>query len=86
MLSSGRSRATIAKEYFEMQKLKRVLNVKVSGRRQLIELMQALGEMDADIIAESRPGSVKIRIYGEKDEVRALTKKILALTSRSQSS
>jgi len=65
-------------------RLKRVLSVKVADTRQAVEIMRALGELEADIIAESRPGVVKIRIYGSKEEVRDLTRKILAITSARQ--
>ena len=63
-----------------MSKLKHVLSVRVADTGQVIELMQALGKLDADIVAESRPGVVKIRIYGSKEEVRELKHKILAFT------
>jgi len=62
-------------------RLKRVLSVKVADTGQAVEIMRALGELEADIIAESRPGIVKIRIYGSKEEVRDLTRKILAITA-----
>jgi len=63
-----------------MSKLECVLSVKVADTGQVIELMQALGKLDADIVAEARPGVVKIRIYGSKEEVRELKHKILAFT------
>ena len=67
-------------------KLKRTLSVKVANTGQAVELMRALGELEADIIAESRPGVVKIRIYGSKEEVRDISRKILAITSAQQKS
>lgn len=67
-----------------MSRLKRVLSVKVADTGQAVELMRALGELKADIIAESRLGIVKIRIYGSKEEVRDLARKILAITSARQ--
>lgn len=69
-----------------MSKLKRTLSVKVANTGQAVELMRALGELEADIIAESRPGVVKIRIYGSKEEVRDISRKILAITSAQQKS
>lgn len=65
-------------------RLKRVLSVKVADTKQAVELMRALGELEADIIAESRPGIVKIRIYGSKEEVRDLTHKIFAIIGARQ--
>lgn len=67
-------------------RLKRTLSVKVANTGQAIELMRMLGELDADIIAESRPGVVKIRIYGSKDEIRDLARKILAVADARQKS
>jgi len=67
-----------------MSRLKHVLSVKVADTWQAVEIMWALGELEADITAESRPGIVKIRIYGSKEEVRDLTRKILAITSARQ--
>jgi len=63
-----------------MSNVKHVLSVKVADTGQMVELMQALGKLDADIVAEARPGVVKIRLYGSKEEVRELKRKILAFT------
>ena len=65
-------------------RIKRTLSVKVANTGQSVELMRMLGELDADIIAESRPGVVKIRIYGSKDEIRDLSRKILAVADAQQ--
>jgi hypothetical protein len=67
-------------------RLKRTLSVKVANTRQAVELMRMLGELEADIIAESRLGVVKIRIYGSKDEIRGLARKILAVADAQQKS
>lgn len=64
-----------------MPRLKRTLSVKVADTGQMVELMQTLGKLNADIIAESRLGIVKISLYGSKEEVRELKHKILAFTS-----
>jgi len=69
-----------------MQKLKRTLNVKVTSTGQMVKLMRDLSELGAEIIAESRPGAVKISIYGSKDDIRDLTHKILALAARGKGS
>lgn len=65
-------------------RLKRTLSVRVANTGQAVELMRVLGELDADIIAESRPGVVKIRIYGSKDEIRDLARKISAVVDAQQ--
>lgn len=49
---------------------------------EVVDLVKALEEIDADLIVESQPGTVKIRVYGTKDEVRETIQKILALTKR----
>jgi hypothetical protein len=67
-------------------RIKRTLSVKVANTGQAVELMRMLGELDADIIAESRLGVVKIRIYGSKDEIRDLARKILAVADAQQKS
>jgi hypothetical protein len=67
-------------------RLKRTLSIKVANTGQAVELMRMLSELDADIIAESRPGVVNIRIYGSKDEVRDLARKILAVVDSKQKS
>jgi hypothetical protein len=69
-----------------MARLKRVLSVKVADTGQAIEIMRALGELEANIVAESRPGIVKIRIYGSKEEVRDLTRKILVIANTGKKS
>jgi hypothetical protein len=69
-----------------MSRLKRVLSVKVADTGQAIEIMRALGELEANIVAESRPGIVKIRIYGSKEEVRDLTRKILVIANTGKKS
>lgn len=66
--------------------IKRTLTVKVANTGQAVELMRMLGELDADIIAESRLGVVKIRIYGSKNEIRDLARKILAIADAQQKS
>jgi hypothetical protein len=67
-------------------RLKRTLSIKVANTVQAVELMRMLGELDADIIAESRLGVVIIRIYGSKDEIRDLARKILAVAGAKQKS
>jgi hypothetical protein len=67
-------------------RIKRTLSIKVANTGQAVELMRMLGELDADIIAESRPGVVIIRIYGSKYEIRDLARKILAVADAQQKS
>lgn len=62
-----------------MPKLKKVLNLRVKGTDQAIKLLQALSEMNLDVVADSRPGAVKIRIYGSREEVESAARKIAAL-------
>ncbi|KUO43373.1 MAG: hypothetical protein APU95_05845 [Hadesarchaea archaeon YNP_N21] len=64
-----------------MAKLKRVFNVSVPNREALINLMEALTRIPADITAESRLYSVRISVYGTKEEIREISKKIAELSS-----
>lgn len=65
---------------------KRVLNFKVDSSEQAVEIVKALGELDADIVADSTPSSIKITIRGSKDKVREVSKKISALVKQSKCS
>ena len=69
-----------------MQKQKRIINVRVKDTSQLIALMEKLGKLDVDLIAESRPRAVKIEVFGSKEEVRGLEHKITEFLKNSQSS
>jgi len=69
-----------------MQKQKRIINVRVKDTSQLIALMETLGKLDIDLIAESRPRAVKIEVFGSKEEVRGLEHKITEFLKNSQSS
>lgn len=62
-----------------MPKLKKVLNLRVKDTNQTIKLLQALNKMSLDVVADSRPGVVKIRIYGSREEVESAARKIAAL-------
>jgi len=69
-----------------MQKQKRIINVRVKDTSQLIALMEKLGKLDVDLIAESRPRAVKIEVFGSKEEARGLEHKIMEFLKNSQSS
>jgi hypothetical protein len=59
-----------------MQKRKRTINVRVKDTSQLIALMGEVGKLEVDLAAESRPGAVKIEVFGSKDEARELERKV----------
>ncbi len=69
-----------------MQKQKRIINVRVKDASQLIALMEKLGKLEVDLVAESRPRAVKIEVFGSKEEVRGLEHKIMEFLKNSQSS
>jgi hypothetical protein len=69
-----------------MQKRKRTINVRVNDTSQLIALMDELGKLEVDLAAESRPRSVKIEVFGSKEEARELERKIRELLKTPQSS
>jgi hypothetical protein len=59
--------------------LKRVLNLRVVDTKQMVWLVKAISELEADLAIDTRPGNVKVRIYGSKDEVRDISRKIMGL-------
>jgi len=69
-----------------MQKRKRIINVRVKDSSQLIALMEKLGKLEVDLVAESRPRAVKIELFGSKEEARGLEHKIMEFLKNSQSS
>jgi len=69
-----------------MQKQKRIINVRVKDASQLIALMEKLGKLEMDLVAESRPRAVKIEVFGSKEEARGLEYKIMEFLKNSQSS
>jgi len=69
-----------------MQKQKRIINVRVKDASQLIALMEKLGKLEVDLVAESRPRAVKIELFGSKEEARGLEHKIMEFLKNSQSS
>ncbi|MDH5443622.1 MAG: hypothetical protein ACETWO_02330 [Candidatus Hadarchaeaceae archaeon] len=69
-----------------MQKRKRIINVRVKDASQLIALMEKLGKLEVDLVAESRPRAVKIELFGSKEEARGLEHKIMEFLKNSQSS
>ena len=69
-----------------MQKQKRTINVRVKDTSQLIALMQTLGKLEVNLVAESRPRSVKIEVFGSKKEARGLEHKIKEFLKNPQSS
>lgn len=69
-----------------MQKQKRIINVRVKDASQLIALMEKLGKLEVDLVAESRPRAVKIEVFGSKEEARGLEHKIMEFLKNSQSS
>ena len=69
-----------------MQKRKRTINVRVKDTSQLIVLMEELGKLEVDLVAESRPRALKIEVFGSKEEARGLERKIRKLLKTPQSS
>ncbi len=69
-----------------MQKRRRTINVRVKDTSQLIALMEELGKLKVDLVAESRPRALKIEVFGSKEEARGLERKIRELLTNPQSS
>ena len=62
-----------------MHGFKRALNIRVSDTTQMVRLVEAISRLNADLAIDARPGSVRVRIYGSKEEVRDISCKILGL-------
>lgn len=67
-----------------MTEAKRVLNYSIDSSKQLINLVESLSNLNADIDAESTPSSIKISIYGSEDKVRKFSKKVHKLVEESR--
>ena len=67
-----------------MTRYKRVLNLNVDGSKQMLDMVQALTKLRADISASCTPSSLKITIHGTKDEIRDTSKKIAEIAKRSK--
>ena len=63
---------------------KRVINLSVNGSDQMVKIVQGLTELKGDITADSTPSSIKITVYGTKDEVRDKSRKIMEIEKRSK--
>lgn len=56
--------------------MKRKIRIKLQGTVSVVRLMAALGELGADIDAESVGGAIDIRIHGSKEEIKSVERKI----------
>ena len=64
-------------------KHKRVFRLRVASTEKAFELMRALGELEAEVVAESHPGGVKVEVYGSPERIRELEREIANLVKRS---
>ena len=64
-------------------KHKKVLNLRVASAEKGLELMRALGELEADVAAEVHPGGVEVEVYGSTERIRELEREITNLVKRS---
>ncbi|MCJ7720509.1 MAG: hypothetical protein MUO36_03460 [Candidatus Hadarchaeum sp.] len=65
--------------------LKRVLNIRVADTRRMVWLVKEMSALNADLTIDADPENVKVAIYGSKDKVRDISRKIMKL-AKSQSS
>jgi len=63
-----------------MAKIRRVVKVPVKDTDQMLNLMEKLGTLNADLEAESRSGLVRIVLHGSDAEVQNLELKIKDFT------
>ena len=56
--------------------MKKKIRIKLSGTVSVVRLMAALGELSADVDAESVGGTVDIHIHGSREEIKSVERKI----------
>jgi len=62
-----------------MPERKRVLNIRVADTKQMVRLVKEMSELNADLTIDADPVNVKVAIYGSKDEIRDISRKIMKL-------
>jgi len=60
--------------------MKKRLNLKVQSTSQMLEILEKLGTLNADLDAEGRPGTISLTLYGSKEEIRRTLEKLRELT------
>jgi hypothetical protein len=58
---------------------KRKITLKVGNIGRMVEFMEKLGELNIDLEAEGRPGTVTVVVHGSKEEIRQSIAKIREL-------
>ena len=59
--------------------MKKRLNLRVQNTQKMLEILEKLGTIDANIDAEGRLGSVSLTVYGSKEEIRRTLEKLQEL-------
>jgi len=62
--------------------LKKKIRIKVSNASSLMKLMEALGEISANMDAEGSGCAVNIYIYGDEEEIKSTIRKIREIARR----
>ncbi len=69
-----------------MARPKKILNLKVDNSKQMIKIVEGLSKLNADITADATPSSFKVTIYGNGNEMRQITGKIMEIEKRAKRS
>jgi hypothetical protein len=62
-----------------MPERKRVLNIRVANTKQMVRLVKEMSELNVDLTINADPENVKVVIYGSKDEIRDISRKIMKI-------
>jgi len=68
-----------------MVRYKRVLNFRADNTTQVIGVLEALSKLDIDVVADFTPSSLKVTVYGTKDKIREVSRKIISMAKQSKS-
>jgi hypothetical protein len=58
---------------------KRKITLKAENVGRMVEILEKLGELDIDLDAEGRPGTITVVVQGSKEQVRQSIAKIRKL-------
>lgn len=69
----------------KMSQTKKVLHFSIEDSDQLIEIVEAITELNADINLDSTPSSVEISVFGSGHEVRKVSEKVRRIVEETKS-
>ncbi|KXB01971.1 hypothetical protein AKJ45_03805 [candidate division MSBL1 archaeon SCGC-AAA261F19] len=67
-----------------MSRSKRVMNFHIENSEHLIRLMEALTNLKADLDVNSSSSSVEICVYGDREKIKGICKRIRGLIEKTK--